>query len=99
MPIIEPSALDAFGVIDFQLNAHDTNSVREGGMGETRDQRLAEFVALNPTVPVFGLPEGDWLTVRGDEIRLHGPFAGKWFVATSDPSVVETGSVLGSPFQ
>ena len=50
-------------------------------------------------MPVFAMPEGDWLPVRGDEIRMHGPFAGKWFVAGSDPSVVETGSVLGSPFQ
>ena len=50
-------------------------------------------------MPVFAMPEGDWLTVRGDQIRLHGPFPGKWFVAGSDPSVVETGSVLGSPFQ
>ena len=99
MPIIDPSGLDALGVIDFQLNAHYTNTVPEGFMGETRDQLLAEFVALNPTMPVFALPEGDWLTVRGEEIRLHGPFAGKWFVAGSDPSVVETGSVLGSPFQ
>ena len=50
-------------------------------------------------MPVFAMPEGDWLTVRGDEIRLHGPFAGKWFGTESDPSVVETGSVLGSSFQ
>ena len=50
-------------------------------------------------MPVFALPEGDWLTVRGDEIRLHGPFAGKWFVAVSSPRVVETRSVVGSPFQ
>ena len=96
---MDPSNLDALGVIDFQLNAHYTKTVPEGWIGETRDQRLVEFVALNSTMPVFALPEGDWLTVRGEEIRLHGPFAGKWFVAGSDPSVVETGSVLGSPFR
>ena len=92
MPIIDPSGLDSLGVIDFQLNAHYTNSVPEGWMGETRDQRLEEFVALNPTVPVFGLPEGDWLRVRGDEITLHGPFAGKWFRAAAEPAVVASGS-------
>jgi dipeptidase E len=94
MPIIDPSGLDALGVIDFQLNAHYTNAVPEGWMGETRDQRLAEFVALNPTVPVFGLPEGDWLRVRGSEIALHGPFPGKWFRAAREPQVVESGSVV-----
>ena len=97
MPIIEPSGLNAFGVIDFQLNAHYTNSVPDGWMGETRDQRLAEFVALNPTVPVFGLPEGDWLRVRGGEVKLHGPFPGKWFVAGSVPMNVEPASVLRIP--
>lgn len=96
MPIIDPSGLDALGVIDFQLNAHYTNSVPEGWMGETRDQRLAEFVALNPTVPVFGLPEGDWLRVKhtkaGTDITLHGPFPGKWFRAGQEPETVESGS-------
>ena len=96
MPIIDPTGLDALGVIDFQLNAHYTNSVPEGWMGETRDQRLAEFVALNPTVPVFGLPEGDWLRVKytqaGSDITLHGPFPGKWFREGQEPTVVESGS-------
>jgi dipeptidase E len=85
MPIIDPAGMDALGVIDFQLNAHYTNAVPEGWMGETRDQRLAEFCALNPTVPVFGLPEGDWLRVRGDAITLHGPHRGKWFVSGVEP--------------
>ena len=96
MPIIDPSGLDSLGVIDFQLNAHYTNSVPEGWMGETRDQRIAEFVALNPTMPVFGLPEGDWLRVRGDEITLHGPFAGRWFRAAAEPAVVASGSRVAS---
>ena len=94
MPIIDPAGLDALGVIDFQLNAHYTNAVPEGWMGETRDQRLAEFLHVNPTVPVFGLPEGDWLRVRGNEIRLHGPFPGKWFRGGQEPAEVTPGSVV-----
>ena len=97
MPIIDPSGLDALGVIDFQLNAHYTNAVPEGWMGETRDQRLAEFVAMNPTMPVFGLPEGDWLRVRGSEITLRGAFPGKWFAAGLDPRLVASGSTLQRP--
>jgi dipeptidase E len=92
MPIIDPSGMDALGVIDFQLNAHYSNAVPEGWMGETRDQRLAEFCALNPTVPVFGLPEGDWLRVRGDAITLHGAFEGRWFRADNEPVIVKSGS-------
>jgi dipeptidase E len=96
MPIIDPSGMDALGVIDFQLNAHYTNAVPESWMGETRDQRLAEFCALNPTVPVFGLPEGDWLRVRGDAITLHGAFEGRWFRAEREPGAVAPGSIIRS---
>lgn len=96
MPIIDPSGMDALGVIDFQLNAHYTNAVPDGWMGETRDQRLAEFCALNPTIPVFGLPEGDWLRVRGDAITLHGAFDGKWFRADQAPQAVAPGSIIRS---
>jgi dipeptidase E len=94
MPIIDPSGMDALGVIDFQLNAHYTNAVPDGWMGETRDQRLAEFCALNPTVQVFGLPEGDWLRVRGDAITLHGAFEGRWFRAEREPEAVAPGSII-----
>jgi dipeptidase E len=94
MPIIDPSGMDALGVIDFQLNAHYTNAVPDGWMGETRDQRLAEFCALNPTVRVFGLPEGDWLRVRGDAITLHGAFEGRWFRAEREPEAVAPGSII-----
>jgi dipeptidase E len=91
MPIIDPAGMDALGVIDFQLNAHYTNAVPEGWMGETRNQRLAEFCALNPTMPILGLPEGDWLRVRGDAITLHGPFSGHWFTSSNEPRDVLAG--------
>jgi dipeptidase E len=97
MPIIDPSGLDALGVIDFQLNAHYTNAVPDGWMGETRDQRLAEFVAMNPLMPVFGLPEGDWLRVRGNDIALRGPFPGKWFAAGAEAVGVASGSAVVHP--
>jgi dipeptidase E len=85
MPIIDPGGMDALGVIDFQLNAHYTNAVPEGWMGETRDQRLAEFCHANPAMPVFCLPEGDWLRVRDEEITLHGAYPGKWMKAGNEP--------------
>ena len=94
MPIIDPAGLDALGLINFQLNAHYSNAVPEGWMGETRDQRLAEFVAVNPTVPVLGLPEGDWLRVRGEAITLHGPFAATWFRAGRLAEAVESNAVV-----
>ena len=72
MPIVEPPSLDALGLVPFQLNAHYTDAHPAGFRGETRAQRLAEFVAANPGVPVIGLPEGTMLRVEGDDARLLG---------------------------
>ena len=72
MPIVEPPSLDALGLVPFQLNAHYTDAHPAGFRGETRAQRLAEFVAANPGVPVVGLPEGTMLRVRDDDVRLLG---------------------------
>lgn len=94
MPIIDPGGFDALGVLDFQINAHYTNAVPEGWMGETRDQRLAEFLQLNPGVRVLGLPEGDWLRVRGEDMRLHGPYPARWFAAGVEPRAIEPGAAV-----
>jgi dipeptidase E len=72
MPIVEPPSLDALGLVPFQINAHYTDAHPAGFRGETRAQRLAEFVAANPGVPVVGLPEGTMLRVRDDDVRLVG---------------------------
>ena len=42
--------------------------------GETRDQRIAEFLALNPGVKVLGLREGSLLRLEGRQLELKlGP--------------------------
>lgn len=72
MPIVEPPTLNALGLIPFQINPHYTDARIEGHMGETRDERLIEFVEVNPNVPVIGLREGTMLRIEGDEITLLG---------------------------
>lgn len=72
MPIVEPPSLGALGLVAFQINAHYTDFHPPGFRGETRAERLAEFVALNPGVPVLGLPEGTMVRVRGGEARVLG---------------------------
>ncbi|MDB5848291.1 MAG: dipeptidase [Rhodoferax sp.] len=84
MPIVDPGGFDALGLVPFQLNPHYTNALPAGHQGETRDQRLAEFLVANPQARVIGLPEGDWLRVDGTDVQLRGPWPAKIFEAGQD---------------
>ncbi|MCB9377686.1 MAG: dipeptidase PepE [Holophagales bacterium] len=72
MPIVEPRGFDALGLVSFQINPHyidpDPASIH---MGETREQRLAEFLEENERV-VVGLREGGWIRIRGAGGELGG---------------------------
>lgn len=72
MPIIEPPTLRALGLVSFQINAHYMDAHPPGHQGETRDERIAEFLSLQPCMTVIGLCEGALLHVEGDDVRLRG---------------------------
>ncbi|HEV7704632.1 MAG TPA: dipeptidase PepE [Gemmatimonadaceae bacterium] len=72
MPIVEPPSLRALNLIPFQINAHYTDFHQPGHQGETRAERLEEYIAANRTVRVLGLREGSSLRITDDEIALNG---------------------------
>jgi dipeptidase E len=72
MPIVQPSSFAALDLVPFQINPHYLDPV-EGSthMGETREQRIAEFHEEN-TPAVVGLREGAWLHIEGETMTLEG---------------------------
>jgi dipeptidase E len=93
MPITEPpNGLGALGLVPFQINAHFTDAHPPNFQGETRRERLAEFLAANPALAVVGLPEGDWLRVDGAAVTLEGPHEAVLFRAGRDAETLTSGA-------
>jgi dipeptidase E len=72
MPIVEPPGFDALSLVPFQINPHYTDETLANHAGETREQRIAEFLKANPGASVIGLREGSILRIEGGEIKLLG---------------------------
>lgn len=72
MPIVEPPSFEALGLVPFQVNPHyvdrDPDSTHRG---ETREQRLTEYLEENPA-PVVALREGAMLRRDGERLLLAG---------------------------
>jgi len=72
MPIVWPVSAEALGLVPFQINPHFTDTHAPDHQGETREERLQEFMRLNPRVTVVGLREGSALRIEGGRIELIG---------------------------
>lgn len=73
MPICRPPTFDALGLVPFQINLHYVDPDPDSTfMGETRDERIAEFLEENHC-PVLAMYEGSWMRVSGDRATVTGP--------------------------
>ena len=91
MPVVVPPSMEALDLVPFQINAHYTDAVPTGHRGETRAERLAEYVALNPDSTVVALPEGTGLRVDGDRVRVLGSETARLFSSKSPAGGTATG--------
>ena len=94
MPVVEPPSLTALGIVPFCINPHyldpDPASTH---MGETRDERIAQFHEENEE-PVVGLREGAILRVEGATVSLRGIARMRLFRRGERPEEFESGARL-----
>ena len=85
MPIIDPLGFDAIGLVPFQINPHYLDANPEGHGGETREQRIEEFLEINPDLYVVGLREGTMLRVEDRQMHLIGNRTARIFIKGTTP--------------
>jgi len=95
MPVTDPVGLYAFNFVPFQINPHYLDEHPEGHAGETREQRILEFIEINPHLYVVGLREGTMLEIRNREVELIGPRPARIFRKGDAPREISPGEELG----
>jgi len=91
MPISEPPSFNCLDLVPFQINPHylDANPVGHGG--ETREQRIMEFLTVNRNVFVAGLREASLFRIEGKKIKLMGARSLRVFRYGSEPAEISPG--------
>ncbi len=90
MPILEPDSFAAFNLVPFQINPHYTDKNPPGHAGETREDRIMEYLAANKDDTVLGLREGCMFLVEGASMKLIGERSVRLFRYTETPSELDS---------
>lgn len=85
MPVTDPKGFDTTGLVPFQINPHYLDANPEGHGGETREQRIEEFLEINPDVYVVGLREGTMLRIEDQKMTLIGNRTARIFKKGTSP--------------
>lgn len=94
MPICQPLSFDCLSLIPFQINPHYLDANPQGHAGETRQQRIEEFLTVNRDVTVAGLREGCLLLVKDDQLQLAGGRPLRVFRFGKEPAEFTSGENL-----
>jgi len=89
MPIIQPESFDTLNLVPFQINPHYLDAHPEGHGGETREDRIREFIEINPEVYVVGLREGTMFWLEKDKLVLIGKTPARIFRRGMEPKELD----------
>ena len=89
MPIIHPVSFDTLNLIPFQINPHYLDVHPENHGGETREDRIREFIEINPDVYVVGLREGTMLRLENHQLHLIGKKPARIFKKGLEPKELD----------
>jgi dipeptidase E len=94
MPIVQPDSFESLGLVPFQINPHYIDPPAASvHMGETREQRLVEYLEEND-IPVVGVREGAWIRVEDGRARLGGARPARVFQVNATPEERPPGADL-----
>jgi dipeptidase E len=91
MPIVEPDSFDAFHLVNFQINPHYLDKNPDGHAGETREDRILEFLVANREMTVLGLREGCMFRIEDKQMTLIGSKPVRVFRFGETPVEMEPG--------
>ena len=91
MPVVDPKGFDCMGLVPFQINPHYLDSNPDGHGGETREQRIEEFLEINPEITVVGLREGTMLKYENNSLKLIGDRSARIFKKGDIPLELKAG--------
>lgn len=95
MPIIDPKGFDVIDLIPFQINPHYLDVHPQGHGGETREDRINEFITENKDLYVVGLREGTMLNIEGEIIKLIGDKTARIFKYGQEPKELKANDDFG----
>lgn len=91
MPICDPLGFDALDLVPFQINPHYLHGNPPGFRGETREERINEYLLVHPDTWVAGLREGTMFRIEDDSIELIGNAECRVFHSGREPSELKAG--------